>query len=160
MCAGCPSAGCCHPSLILQAHGSSTPHVVMGLCCTWQHAQDAVPCRPRHCMPRAHSSTWWGHALSGDCLPAADSNRQVWCECTCAKATKRTRAGCPPACCRLLSLYPAGLGPVNRIEWRLLYNSQKHGISFSTFLGRLGEASPTLLLIRQASSAVSCMWLI
>ena len=49
---------------------------------------------------------------------------------------------------------------MNRIEWRLLYNSQKHGISFSTFLGRLGEASPTLLLIRQASSAVSCMWLI
>jgi hypothetical protein len=43
---------------------------------------------------------------------------------------------------------------VNRIEWRLLYNSQKHGISFSTFLGRLGEASPTLLLIRQASSTI------
>jgi hypothetical protein len=37
------------------------------------------------------------------------------------------------------------------MEWRLLYNSQKHGISFSTFLGRLGEAAPTLLLIRYAT---------
>jgi hypothetical protein len=37
---------------------------------------------------------------------------------------------------------------VQRLEWRMLFNSQKHGISFTTFMGRLGEAAPTLLLIR------------
>jgi hypothetical protein len=51
-------------------------------------------------------------------------------------------------------LLAAGLGPVHRLEWRLLYNSQKHGISFSTFMGRLGEATPTLLLIRDKGGAL------
>lgn len=37
---------------------------------------------------------------------------------------------------------------MQRMEWRLLYNSQKHGISFSNLMARLGEATPTLLLIR------------
>jgi hypothetical protein len=35
-----------------------------------------------------------------------------------------------------------------------LFNSTKHGMSYSTFLGRLGEASPTLLLVRDKGGAV------
>jgi hypothetical protein len=35
----------------------------------------------------------------------------------------------------------AGLTPPLRQDWRLLFNSAKHGMSYSTFLGRLGDAS-------------------
>jgi hypothetical protein len=47
-----------------------------------------------------------------------------------------------------------GLAPPLRQDWRLLFNSTKHGMSYSTFLGRLGEASPTLLLVRDKGGAV------
>jgi hypothetical protein len=48
----------------------------------------------------------------------------------------------------------AGLPPPLRQDWRLLFNSTKNGMSYSTFLGRLGEASPTLLLVRDKGGAV------
>lgn len=52
-------------------------------------------------------------------------------------------------------LFPlAGLPLPLRQEWRLLFNSSKHGMSYSTFLGRLGEACPTLLLVRDKGGAV------
>jgi len=67
-------------------------------------------------------------------------------------ATDLEHCWCTPA----TSTLRAGLAPAQRLEWRLLYNSQKHGISFSTFLGRLGEATPTLLLIRWVEHAKRC----
>lgn len=48
----------------------------------------------------------------------------------------------------------AGLPPPLRQDWRLLFNSARHGMSYSTFLGRLGQASPTLLLLRDKGGAV------
>jgi hypothetical protein len=41
-------------------------------------------------------------------------------------------------------------------EWHLLYNSSRHGVSFSTFMARVGgdETAPTLLLIRDKAGAV------
>ncbi|WIA39202.1 hypothetical protein OEZ86_005327 [Tetradesmus obliquus] len=51
-------------------------------------------------------------------------------------------------------LLAPGLPPPLRQDWRLLFNSTKHGMSYSTFLGRLGQASPTLLLLRDKGGAV------
>lgn len=55
---------------------------------------------------------------------------------------------------RLCCCHCSGLPPALRQDWRLLFNSGKHGMSFSTFMGRLGEASPTLLLVRDKGGAV------
>jgi hypothetical protein len=48
----------------------------------------------------------------------------------------------------------AGLAPELRQEWRLLFNSSKHGMSFSTFMGRVGEACPTMLIIKDKEGHV------
>jgi hypothetical protein len=40
------------------------------------------------------------------------------------------------------------LPPEQQQEWRLLFTSQKHGMSFNTLIAKLGEATPTLLLVR------------
>lgn len=40
----------------------------------------------------------------------------------------------------LLLLLPLGLAPALRQEWRLLFNSAKHGMSFSTFTGMAQSA--------------------
>lgn len=50
-------------------------------------------------------------------------------------------------------LAPA-LPPDLRQEWRLVFSSAKHGMSFNTFVGRLGEAAPTLLLVRDKGGHV------
>ncbi|WIA18905.1 hypothetical protein OEZ85_003577 [Tetradesmus obliquus] len=50
-------------------------------------------------------------------------------------------------------LLAPGLPPPLRQDWRLLFNSARHGMSYSTFLGRLGQASPTLLLLRDKGGA-------
>jgi hypothetical protein len=64
---------------------------------------------------------------------------------TCNEAA----AACP---CNLSAVI--GLPSPLRQDWRLLFNSAKHGMSYSTFLGRLGDASPTLLLVRDKGGAV------
>ncbi|EFJ52534.1 hypothetical protein VOLCADRAFT_116007 [Volvox carteri f. nagariensis] len=47
------------------------------------------------------------------------------------------------------------LPPAQRVEWRLLFTSQRDGKSFSTFFGRLSAApGPTLLLLRDAEGAL------
>lgn len=51
-------------------------------------------------------------------------------------------------------LLAPGLAPAMRREWRLLFSSAKHGASFSTLLGRLGGAAPTLLLVRDHGGRV------
>jgi hypothetical protein len=50
-------------------------------------------------------------------------------------------------------LAPA-LPPALRREWRLLFSSARHGASFNTFVARLGEAAPTLLLLRDGGGNV------
>ncbi|GBF95254.1 hypothetical protein Rsub_08285 [Raphidocelis subcapitata] len=47
-------------------------------------------------------------------------------------------------------LLAPGLAPDLRREWRLLFSSARHGASFSTLLARLGDAAPTLLLVRDS----------
>lgn len=51
-------------------------------------------------------------------------------------------------------LLAPGLAPNLRHEWRLLFSSRIHGLSFNTFLGRLGEAAPTLLLLRDGDGCL------
>ncbi|KAI8473847.1 MAG: TLD-domain-containing protein [Monoraphidium minutum] len=51
-------------------------------------------------------------------------------------------------------LLAPGLAPDLRREWRLLFSSAKHGASYSTFLSRLGDAAPTLLLVRDGGGRV------
>jgi hypothetical protein len=51
-------------------------------------------------------------------------------------------------------LLAPGLAPALRQEWRLLFSSDRHGASFNTFLARLGEAAPTLVLVRDHGGAL------